>query len=59
MSLSGKWMLVSSEMLSSGNGNIARRALPSGGSRFLSRQNISLYRQLGFEGDGLAELSGF
>ena len=29
----------------------------SGGSRFLSRQNTFFYRQLGFEGDGLAVLS--
>ena len=55
--VSGKWMLVSSEMLSSGNGNIARKSTLLEVAGSCRDRILSLYRQLGFEGDGLAVLS--
>ena len=55
--VSGKWMLASSEMLSSGNGNIARKSTLLEVAGSCRDRILSLYRQLGFEGDGLAVLS--
>ena len=47
--VSGKWMLASSEMLSSGNGNIARKSTLLEVAGSCRDRILSLYRQLGFE----------